>query len=37
MRKPKLALPYYQRALEQADGASNIDKIALQARISAIQ
>jgi tetratricopeptide (TPR) repeat protein len=37
MRKPKLALPYYQRALEQADGASNIDKAALQARISAIQ
>ena len=37
MRKPKLALPYYQRALEQADGASNIDKVALQARISAIQ
>jgi len=37
MRKPKLALPYYQRALEQSDSASNIDKDALQARISAIQ
>ena len=37
MDKPKLALPYYLRALEQATDASNIDKAALQARISAIQ
>ncbi len=37
MGKPKLALPYYQRALEQASSTSNIDKAALQARISAIQ
>ena len=37
MGKPKLALPYYMRALEQATDASNIDKAALQARISAIQ
>jgi hypothetical protein len=37
MGKPKLALPYYIRALEQATDASNIDKAALQARISAIQ
>ena len=37
MGKPKLALPYYIQALEQATDASNIDKIALQARISAIQ
>ncbi len=37
MGKSKLALPYYIRALEQATDASNIDKAALQARISAIQ
>lgn len=37
MGKPKLALPYYIRALEQATDAGNIDKAALQARISAIQ
>lgn len=37
MGKPKLALPYYQRALEQAGASSNIDKAALQARIAAIQ
>ena len=37
MGKPKLALPYYMRALEQATDASNIDKVALQARINAIQ
>jgi len=37
MGKPKLALPYYQRALEQVSGTSNIDKPALEARIAAIQ
>jgi tetratricopeptide (TPR) repeat protein len=37
MGKPKLALPYYQRALEQASSTSNIDKVALEARIAAIQ
>jgi uncharacterized protein HemY len=37
MGKPKLALPYYLQALAQATDASNIDKAALQARISAIQ
>jgi tetratricopeptide (TPR) repeat protein len=37
MGKPKLALPYYQRALEQASDASNIDKAALRARIAVIQ
>ena len=37
MGKSKLALPYYRRALEQATDASNIDKVALQARINAIQ
>jgi tetratricopeptide (TPR) repeat protein len=37
MGKPKLALPYYLRALEQTTDASNIDKAALQARITAIQ
>ena len=37
MGKPKLALPYYQRALELAPGAGNIDKAALEARIAAIQ
>jgi len=36
--KPKLALPYYQRALQLAQsGSSNIDKNALEARIAAIQ
>ena len=37
MGKPKLALPYYQRALTQATGSSSIDKAALEARIAAIQ
>ena len=37
MGKPKLALPYYQRALEQASGNSNIDRATLEARIAAIQ
>lgn len=37
MGKPKLALPYYQRALEQTNASSNIDKAALEARIAAIQ
>ena len=37
MGKPKLALPYYQRALAQATGTSGIDKAALEARIAAIQ
>ncbi len=38
MGKPKLALPYYQRALELAQTDSNgIDKAALEARIAAIQ
>lgn len=37
MGKPKLALPYYQRALAQATGASSIDKASLKARIAAIQ
>jgi tetratricopeptide (TPR) repeat protein len=37
MGKPKLALPYYQRALAQASDKSNIDKAALEARITAIQ
>ena len=37
MGKPKLALPYYQRALELASDAGNIDKAALEARIAAIQ
>jgi tetratricopeptide (TPR) repeat protein len=37
MGKPKLALPYYQRALELASSNSNIDKAALAARITAIQ
>lgn len=36
--KPKLALPYYQRALQLSQAAgSNIDKAALEARIAAIQ
>jgi uncharacterized protein HemY len=37
MGKPKLALPYYQRALAQASSTSGIDKAALEARIAAIQ
>lgn len=37
MGKPKLALPYYQHALERASSTSNIDKAALEARIAAIQ
>jgi tetratricopeptide (TPR) repeat protein len=37
MGKPKLALPYYQRALAQASDKSSIDKAALEARIAAIQ
>jgi tetratricopeptide (TPR) repeat protein len=37
MGKPKLALPYYQRALEQATEASGIDKASLEDRIKAIQ
>ena len=38
MGKPKLALPYYQRALELAQtGGNSIDKAALEARIAAIQ
>lgn len=38
MGKVKLALPYYQRALQLAQsGNSNIDKNALEARIAAIQ
>ena len=37
MGKPKLALPYYQRAQAQASATSNIDKAALEARITAIQ
>ena len=37
MGKPKLALPYYQRALEQTNVSSNIDRAALEARIAAIQ
>jgi tetratricopeptide (TPR) repeat protein len=37
MGKPKLALPYYQRALAQASTTSSIDKAALEARIAAIQ
>lgn len=37
--KPKLALPYYQQALQMAEqsGANGIDKTALQDRINAIQ
>ena len=36
--KPKLALPYYQSALQLAQtGGSNIDKNALEARIAAIR
>ncbi len=39
MGKPKLALPYYQQALQMAQqsSASGIDKAALEARIAAIQ
>ena len=37
MGKPKLALPYYQRALEQINTSGNIDKTALEARIAAIR
>jgi Tfp pilus assembly protein PilF len=38
MGKPKLALPYYQRASELAQiQANSIDKVALEARIAAIQ
>lgn len=38
MGKPKLALSYYQRALELAQtGGNSIDKVALEARIAAIQ
>ena len=37
MGKPKLALPYYQRALEQVNASSSIDRAALEARIAAIQ
>ncbi len=37
MGKPKLALPYYQKALAQASTTSSIDKAALEARIAAIQ
>ena len=39
MGKPKLALPYYQQALQMAQqsGGSGIDKAALEARIASIQ
>lgn len=37
MGKPKLALPYYQRALAQASATSSIDRASLEARIAAIQ
>jgi tetratricopeptide (TPR) repeat protein len=37
MGKSKLALPYYQRALEQATDASGIDRASLEDRIKAIQ
>jgi tetratricopeptide (TPR) repeat protein len=37
MGKPKLALPYYQRALVQVSSTSSIDKAALEARIAVIQ
>jgi tetratricopeptide (TPR) repeat protein len=39
MAKPKLALPYYQQALEKAEQSQNtsIDMAALQARIHSIQ
>jgi tetratricopeptide (TPR) repeat protein len=35
--KSKLALPYYQEALQQADQSSVIDAVALKARISSIE
>lgn len=35
--KSKLALPYYQEALQKADQSSVIDAVALEARISSIQ
>lgn len=35
--KPKLALPYYQEALQKAEQSNLIDAAALQARISSIQ
>lgn len=35
--KPKLALPYYQQALELMNSSSGIDRAALEARIQAIQ
>ncbi len=35
--KPKLALPYYQKALETITSGSGIDQSALEARIQAIQ
>lgn len=35
--KPKLALPYYQKALETITSTSGIDQSALEARIQAIQ
>ncbi len=37
MGKSKLALPYYQRALEQATDGSGIDRASLEDRIKAIQ
>lgn len=37
LRKPKLALPYYQQALELMNSSSGIDRSALEARIQAIQ
>lgn len=39
MRKPKLALPYYKRALELLPkaGGSGIDEVAVRARIKAIE
>lgn len=37
LRKPKLALPYYQQALELMNSSSGIDRNALEARIQAIQ
>ncbi len=37
MGKPKLALPYYQQALELMNSSSGIDRSALEARIQAIQ
>ncbi|HSR02849.1 MAG TPA: tetratricopeptide repeat protein [Methylophilaceae bacterium] len=37
LAKSKIALPYYQEALRNADQSSLIDKAALEARISSIQ